>query len=349
MAYNIDVVKQGLYQIPVKVKTGDANYRYLQDVLFGLPSVSSNGDYIVMDYASRGIQIAKEAVKGADPTRVNYGEGFNEKAIFGLYFNDEDQVSVAQAENRVSMDEPFDQPWDVETRLAYLLAQKRDDIIDSHVQAFEKACATALLTGAFEARNGGTQSFPISSALLSVDGSGMSTNPVKTLTAAVKLLLKKQGARPAQLILNPDDAVTLLTSDAVLKILDNRRIQGNEVRYQAIDDNGAGFGGTINLPGVGTINVVSYFGGYNDANGNFTYYIPQGAAILAPAAVGCKGYCGVYVEGNGTVTGKAAVEHGVNIWAKNENLPGTAHVQVQSAPVPVITAIDRYAVLKGIA
>lgn len=347
MAYNINVVKQGVYKIPVKAKIADANYKFLQNVLFGQPSVSSNDDYIMMDYQSRGVKIATEAIKGADPTRVNYGAGFNEKAIFGLYYNDEDQVSVAQADNRVSMDEPLDAPWDVETRLAYLLSDKRDEIIASHEQTFEKACATAALTGSFTARNEGTQSFPITSSLLSVSGANMSSAPIATLTAGAKAIIKKTGAKPTMLVMNPDDAVTLLQSAAMQKLLDNRRVLGNENFFKAIDENGASYCGSVNVPGIGSIDIVSYFGGYDNA-GSFTYFIPQGSAILCPATIGCKGYCGVYVE-SGDFTGKTAVDHGVHIWAKDGSLPNVTHVQVQSAPTPIITAIDRYCVFTSIA
>lgn len=346
MAFDINVVKQGLYKIPVKTAAEGANYKFLQNVLFGLPSVSSNDDFIMMDYAKRGINVAQEAIKGADPTRVNYGTGFNEKAIFGLYFNDQDQVAVSQADNRVAMEEPFDEPWSVEARLAYLLADKRDMIIESHDQALEKACADAALNGQFTARNEGTQAFPITASLLSVSGANMSTNPIAKLTAGAKAIIKTKGGKPTMLVMNPDDAVTLLQSSAMQNLLDNRRVLGNESFFKAIDENGASYCGSVNVPGIGSIDIIAYFGGYDNA-GTFTYYIPQGKAILAPAAIGCKGYCGVYVDA-GEFTGKAAVDHGVHVWGKNENLPGTTHVQVQSAPAPIITAIDRYCVFTSI-
>lgn len=347
MTYNIDVVKQGVYKVPVKIKNSDANYKFFQNVLFGQPTVSSNGDFIMMDYKNRGVKLAEEAIKGADPTRVNYGTGFNEKAIFGLYYNDEDQVAVSEADNRVSMDEPIDAPWDIDTRLTYLLAEKRDDIQASHDLTFEKVCAEATLNGSFTARNEGVQSFPITASLLSVSGANMTTSPIATLTAGAKAILKKTGAKATMLVMNPDDAVSLLQSTAMKDLLDNRRILGNESFFKAIDENGASYCGSVNVPGIGSIDIVAYYGGYDNA-GTFTYYVPQGKAILCPATIGCKGYCGVYVE-SGNFTGKTAVAHGVHVWAKNENLPGTTHVQVQSAPVPVITAIDRYCVFTNIA
>lgn len=346
-AANIDVIKQGVYKIPVRVLTQDSDFRFFQRVLFGLPSVASNLDYVVMDYQARGIPLSEEALKGADPNRVNFNTGFDEKSIFGLYYNNADEVSVDQADNRVSMQEPIDAPWDHETRMAYLLADKRDRIILSHDMSFEKACADTVFNGQFTARNGGVQAFPMNSSLLSVSGANMSTKPIETLVAGVKKILKTQGAKITQLILNPDDAATLMQAQAWQLVLDNRRMFDSEIRNKEIDENGVGYVGTINVPGVGSIRVYTYFGGYNN-NGTWTYFVPQGKAILAPEKLGCKGYCGVYVD-NGVFTGKMAVDHGVHIWAKQENLPYTTHVQVQSAPVPMLTAIDRYCVFTSVA
>lgn len=346
MAYDINIVKQGVYKVPVKVKTASSNFMFLQNVLFGEPSISDNGDSIAYDYGRKGVKLPKEAIKGADPTRVNMGSEFNEKHIFGMYFNDEDQVEVKQAENRVCMDEPLDAPWSVEQRLTYLLAEKRDDIIQSHKLATEKACAETILEGSFETRNGGTQSFPMTSSLLSTSGANLFSAPVKTLTAAAKALLKVSGAKATMLTMNPDDAIKLLQSSEVKDLLDNRRVIGNEAWFKAIDENGASYCGTLMIPGLGNIEVISYFGGYEDSTG-YHYYIPQGKAILSPKTVGCLGYCGVYVD-NGVVSGKVAMDHGTYIYAPEGALPHAAHVQVQSAPAPVLTAIDRYCVFTNI-
>ena len=346
-AANIDLIKQGIYKVPVKVLTEDARFSFGRNVLFGGPSVSSNLDYLVMDYKSRGIPVSEEALKGADPNRVNFGTGFNEKAIFGLYFNDEDQVACDQAENRVSMDEPLEDPWDINTRMTYLLADKRDRIILTHDQAFEKACWDTILNGQFTAKNGGVQSFPMTSSFLSVSGANMSTKPMETILAGAKKVLTKSGAKITQLILNPDDAAKLLQGAAFQGILETRRQFENEVNYKALDEYGAGWCGRINAPGIGTIDVIAYFGGY-DLNGTWTYFLPTGKAVLAPKNVGVKGYCGVYVD-NGVFTGKTAVEHGVYVWAKEGALPHTAHVQVQSAPCPMLTEIDRYCVFTSVA
>lgn len=345
-ASEIDVIKQGLYKVPTKVTTEEANFKFLQNVLFGNPSEGTDLDYLVMDYRSRGIALSEEAIKGDDPNRVNYKSGFNEKAIFGLYYNDEDEVSVDQADNRV-WGEPLDERWSAVERMTYLLADKRDRIILSHDQMMELACASTILNGYFTTKTGGNQTFPMTSSLLSVSGANMTTNPVSVLGAGIKALMKTKGSKVTRLIMNSDTAATVLGSTKMLSLLDNRRTFGNEVRYQALDENGAGFCGTINLPGVGTIEVISYMGGYTDGNGTYHYYIPDNTAILAPDRVGHKGYCGVYVD-NGLFTGKAGVDHGVHIWAEQKNLPYATHIQVQSAPCPMLTAIDRYCVFTSI-
>lgn len=342
-ASQIDVIKQGLFKTPVKTVIADRNYRFLQDKLFGLPSQGTRDDFLMLDYKSVGVALPAEALKGADPTRVNYGTGFNEKAIFGQYYNNEDEIATDQADNRI-FGEDINAPLSHEERLVALLAEKRDRIIASHDLAFEKACADVLLNGSFTAR-GGSQSFPMTSALLSVSGANMSTSPISVIGGGIKKLLKVAGGKPTQLILNPDDAATMAESSAWKGIFDNRRMFESE--YRPTDEmDGLAPIGTLALPGVGSIKVYAYYGAY-DVSGTWTYFIPQGKAILAPERVGFKGYCGVYVD-NGIFSGKEGVDHGVHIWAKEGALPHTTHVQVQSAPCPMLTAIDRYCVFTSI-
>lgn len=344
--YNIDVILQGLYKVGPKVKITNANYTALQDILFGGGKLVSDGDYITMDYEAYAGHIATEAVKGADPNRVNFGKEFNEKAIWGQYYNDDDYVEVSQALNRVSMDEPIDAPWSTEERLISLLADKRDKIVESHKMSAEKACADALITGGFATRIGGTQSFPISNSLLSVSGSSLNTDPIGCLTTAATALAKKKGGMPTKLILNPLDAARLMKSSAVVGLADIKNLEGLNIDFQAMKENGMAFLGIIPVPIAGRVQIFAY-NGYYTSGGTDTYYIPQGKALFVPDVVGAMGNCGVFVK-NGNVTGKIGVEHGYHVWAEDKHLPGTCHIQVQSAPCPIITAIDRYCVLTSI-
>ena len=343
-ASQIDLIKQGLFKTPVKVSIEDRDYGFFRNNLFGLPSQGTRDDYLMLDYKNIGVVLPDEALKGADPERVNYGTGFNEKAIFGKYFNNEDEISADQCDNRI-FGEDINAPLSHEERMVALLAEKRDRIIQSHNLGFEKACVDAVLNGSFTTRGGGSQSFPVTSGLLSVSGAGMSTSPLTVLGAGVKAIIKKKGGKPTMLILNPDDAATLAESTAWQALFDNRRMYGSEYNPAAETD-GLSPLGTINLPGVGSIRVYAYYGAY-DNGGTWTYFIPQGKAILCPDKLGYKGFCGVYVD-NGVYTGKEGMEHGVYIWFVEGPQPHKAHVQVQSAPCPMLTAIDRYCVFTSI-
>ena len=128
-------------------------------------------------------------------------------------------------------------------------------------------------------------------------------------------------------------------------VFDNRRMFGSEYNPQEEVD-GLSPLGTLNLPGVGTIKVYAYYGAY-DNGGTWTYFIPSGKAILCPDRVGYKGYCGVYVD-NGVYTGKEGMAHGTYVWFQEGPQPHKAHVQVQSAPCPMLTAIDRYCVFTSV-
>lgn len=76
-----DIIRQGLYEIPVKVKNEQKHFTFFQDRLFGGAPVLSAEEFIAMDYASLGVNLLDEAVRGTDATRVNYGTAFNEKLI----------------------------------------------------------------------------------------------------------------------------------------------------------------------------------------------------------------------------------------------------------------------------
>lgn len=343
MDYN--VVINGIYKTPTPIEIKKESYTFLQDYLFGLPSKGTHEDFLAMDYRKIGVQLSTPAQKGDDPTRVNHGTPFNEKLIYGAYFNDEDEVNPQIAENRV-FGEPLDKPFSPEQRLIFHMAEKRDEIRRSQYASREKACADVLKTGKFSTKNG-EQSFPITASLLSQSGANLLTKPVETLAAAAKAVRAAGGGNPKLLIMNTDDAVNLMNSAPMQKLMDVRRIDAGFVRFTQIEDNGLSFCGTLNLPGCGTVAIYSYEGMYED-NGTAVYYIPQGTALFVPEKVGFMGFCGVYADTAMGASAQIAAEFGEHYWTKDEALPHTLHIQVQSCPCPMVTAIDKYAVITNI-
>lgn len=343
MDYN--VIVSGIYQTPTPVEVGKNSYGLLRRRLFGLPSKGTDKDFLAMDYRSIGVTLSEVSQKGADPTRVNYGVPFNEKLIAGAYFNNEDEVPSTVGDQR-AFNEPLYKPFTPETRMVMEASSRRDRIKSSQLASLEKICADVLITGKFETKNG-EQSFPVSAGLLAQSGANLLTKPVETLSAVAKAVRAAGSTSPKLLIMNPDDAVNLLNSSAMQKLMDVRRIDAGFVKYEQIDEEGASFCGSINLPGCGTVAIYSYEGFYEKDGAN-TYYIPQGTALFVPEKVGFIGYCGVFADTMMGASTKIAAEFGEHYWAPEGALPHALHMQIQSCPCPMLTAIDRYAVIKNI-
>lgn len=343
MDYN--VIVSGIYQTPTPVAVKKNSYGFLRRRLFGLPSKGTDKDFLSVDLRTIGVSLSALAKKGDDPTRVNYGVPFSEDLIFGAYFNDEDEVPSTVGDQR-AFNEPLDKPFSPETRMAMEAASRRDLIKSAQLASLEKICADVLTTGKFATKTG-EQSFPITASLLTQSGANLLTKPVETLATVAKEVRAAGSTSPKILVMNPDDAVNLLNSTAMQKLMDVRRIDAGFVKFEQIDDEGVSFCGSINLPGCGTVAIYSYEGNY-DNNGTNTYFIPQGTALFVPEKVGFIGYCGVFADTTMGASTKIAAEFGEHYWAPEGALPHALHMQIQSCPCPIVTAIDRYAVIKNI-
>ena len=339
------IVKHGVYSNPTGVEITKNSNGFIHGALFGLPTKGTVDDFMAMDYRTLGIELSEAAKKGNDPHRVNKGVAFNEKLIFGAYFNDEDEVGAEVGDIRV-FNEPYDNPFTPEQRMAIAVAERRDAIKKSQYASLEKACADVLFTGSYATKDG-TQTFPISSDLLNLSGATLYTKPIETLTAAAKAIRAAGKGMPKMLVMNPDDAANLICSSAMQKVLDVRRLDAGLIKPDEYNELGASYCGSVNVPGCGSVAIYAYAGTYND-NGTLTYFIPQGKALFVPEKVGFIGHCGVYAEGANGASVKIAAEFGEYYWAKDGALPHALHIQIQSCPVPMVTALDQYGVLTSI-
>ena len=342
-----DIIREGLYKIPVKIKNAQKHFTFFQDVLFGGTPILSPNEFIAMDYASYGVNLLEEAVRGTDATRVNYGSAFNEKLIYAQYFDNLDTLNLKNAKTRVSMDEPVAEPWSVEKRLQYLAMEKRDQMSANLSISKEKLCHDVLFTGKFATMSHGDQAYPMSSDLLAFNGANIMKNPHKVLSDAVKAVIK-YGYRPTTLVLNSEDATTLAESEAWLKMLDNRRVEGNAIVYKPIEANGVAYMGTISVLGGGQINLYSYLGTYKDKDGVEHPLVPRGKALLVPDQVGCMGYAGLLVNKGTGFQEVEALDVSYDIWEKTEGPKVQTNIEMQSSPAPIITALDGYCVITGI-
>lgn len=347
---NYDLLRQGLYEIPIKIENRKRRFTFFQNRLFGGTPVLSANSFIAMDYASLGVNILEEALRGTDPNRVNYGSAFNEELIYPHYYSVQDTVNFNNLENRVSMDEPINAPWTAETRAQYLAADKRDKMYFDLEATKEKLCHDVLFNGSFTTRGKGTQAYPMESSLFALDGSTMFTNPAGTIATAIKTIVTN-GYRPVSLILNPDDSNTLATVSAWQKMLDNRRVEGNAIAYKPMEDDGLAYVGTISVQGGGQINIYTYLGVYETVSGSTKVsnpLIPRGKALIVPETVGCMGYAGLLRNDGSGYQKVEAMDVAYDIWPKEDGPRVQTMIEMQSSPAPIITALDGFGVLTNI-
>ena len=341
------VISQGLYKVPIKISNPDNHYTFFQKVLFGGTPIATTEDFIAMDFERYGSKITEEALKGADPNRVNHGTAFDEHYIFPAYYFNEDTVNFSNAKYRVSMNEPMDEPWPMTKRLQYLAAVKRNKMVADLETTVEKLCADVLFTGQYTTRSHKEQKFPIKAANLAIDGSKMVTDPYAVLKEAFKIL-SKTGGKPVNLILNIDDASNLCASEKWLTMLDNRRINRNVINFKPMEDSGLSYVGTINVIGFGDLSIYSYSGVYMDRNGAENSYIPQGKALLVPARVGLMAYGGLLTNNRSGYQSIQALKYAYDIYSKAEGALVQTKIQVQTSPAPIPTAIDKWGVIINI-
>ena len=338
---NYDVVNRGVYKLQSVIRKEYPVFTYGQDVLFGGPKQSTAEDFISYNYSENGVIIPKEALRGGDPNRRNYGSSFDENHIASLFFFDELVFNAKKAENRVAGETDLTKPWTIEQRLIYLVSEAQDGWMAGVKKGIEKAVWDVILTGKFTTRNDGEQAYPVSDELLGISGANLITNPTGTLKDAC-LKLIHEGISPARIIFNPTDWDKLINSDKFLKLLDNRNYMGSTVESSQIS-NGAALVGVLNVPAVGRVNAYTY-AGVDDG----TYYLPQGkAVVLGHNPIGSVCNCGVYVN-MGDFQGKAGLESYAYLWGKSAGVMVDTMLQLEAAPCPLLTAINGYGVITGI-
>lgn len=337
-----DVINRGAYRINAVIRNSVPVARFGQRVLFGATARSTSDDFMTYNYAKHGVVLPQEVLRGADPNRRNYGQSFDENHIASAYFFDEFAFNIQNAEHRVEGETDLTRPWSVEQRLMYLVAASGQEWELGLDAKIEELVWDIIFTGKFSVRNGGEQAFPVDDSLLGISGANLATDPAKTLSDACLKLLGK-GARITEIIFNPEDWARLLSKEPFYQMLDNRRFFGSTVESEAVDEDGYAVVGFINIPGIGTTKCATYAG--LDTEGN--YHLPKGSAVLHNGPIGFIGNCGVYVN-LGNVQGKEGIKRYTFLYPHARGALVDSMVQHQSAPCPVLTAIDRYGVMTSI-
>lgn len=350
MPINYDFVQRGVIRRGFTKEVTASKLHGLQNVLFGgqpIPGDANTG-IVMYDFRRKGAtHLSEEAIRGADPNRVNFRLTQDTKFLKTAYFFDKDTISYSQVLNRV-WGEPIEAPWSYEQRMAVLASEKIEALKLIQMNSYEKLCADMLLTGKCTVRDGGEQVMPLSSALLSVDGSKLLTDPVKTVFAAIEAMNRVNGSviSAANLIMNSQDALNLVQSTRFEKLVIKDGIDIARVQYGPFLDSGFVHMGTINC--FGGLHIWAYQG----IDGEGAKFIPQGKAILttnvAPMTIGSKGVGSVLVSNGSNPSVPMVIAERLNVYPEGKGDLVQTNVTYQTAPLPIITAIDGYCVLTGI-
>ena len=347
---DLNMIQKGITKLGWSKKVTASRYHALQNVLFGdAPSLSvdANSGVLLYDFDRAGAEpVSTEAILGNDPNRVNFGSKYATNVLRTAYYNDKDTVDFRQVQNRL-VGEPIERPWTLTQRMTVLGRSKAEKMKLAQMNAYEKLCANMLFTGKCTVADGGEQVLPMTSSLLSLAGANLYTNPEKVLLDAIASINKVNSrvSRATNLLMNSADAL-LLTQSTKWEKFNNR--QGFDIAratYGAIEANGFVLMGVLNI--AGGINVWSYGASFKGEA-----YIPQGKAILltndSPMSVGqmMTGRC-LVAEGNNPSVPMVMPER-VNVYTEGDGDYKHTVVTLQSAKLPVITAIDGYGVITGI-
>lgn len=346
MNFSIDLVSKGLPRIAMRSTTAQPVDTFLQGILFGGTPIMGNTmqDGVVLEYRKYSPQVAEEAIRGQDPNRKNYQSGFNDSYVVPNYYHDLDEVDLEDADVRV-FGEPLEGNERNVDRVTQRFADKRDAIHDSYLMAKEKMAADAIFDAQI-VNKAGTQPLPMTSSLLSQTGSAMYSDFLGTIEAGFKATRKKnKGFRPNALVLNPTYALLLIKALNSANLLYKEGYDLARVRFQGLTETGVQVVGAVNTP-AGDLAIMAYYG--NDGTND---YIPNQKAILCKAD---KGGIGAWAYGRVRACEEGVGPHYVveqeryRTFLDGKGDMATYAIEVQSAPLPIITNLDGYCVFSSI-
>ena len=346
MNFSLDLVAKGLPRVGMRSTTAQPVDRFLQDILFGGPKIAGNEvqDGIVLEYRKYVPHVAKEAIRGEDPERMNYQSKFNDEYVVPNYYHVADSVSIEDADVRV-FGEPLEGNEATIDRVLRRFADKRDAIHDSFVMAKEDMAADAIFNAQIVNKEG-TQSLPMTSALLSQSGSTMYSDFLGTIkTGFANTRKKNKSFRPNALVLNPTYAILLVEALNTAGLLNKMGYDLAVAKFAPIADTGVQVMGSVNTP-AGQLAILAYYG--NDGTND---YIPDQKAILCNAdkgGIGSFAYGRVQAFEDGRGPHYTVEEERYRPFIEGQGDMAHYAIEVQSAPLPVITNLDGYCVFTSI-
>ena len=346
MNFSLDLVAHGLPRIAMRSTTARPVDTFLQEILFGGPTIAGNTqvDGVVLEYRKYIPHIAEEALRGEDPTRMNYKSPFNDSYVVPSYYHVTDRVTIEDADARV-FGEPLEGNNDTVQRVMRRYADKRDAIHDSFLMAKEGMAANAIFNAQI-VNKVGTQALPMTASLLSQSGSTLYSDFLGTIKTAFSNTRKvNKSFRPNALVLNPTYALLLVGALNTAGLLNKMGYNLAVVRFEPLTEKGVQVMGVVDTP-AGQLTILAYYG--NDGTND---YIPNQKAILCRAekgGIGSFAYGRIQACDDGGMPHYVVEEERYRPFMDGKGDMSQFAIEVQSAPLPVITNLDGYCVLTSI-
>ena len=271
---------------------------FLRDRYFPTTGVFNTKD-VIFDFKSDDNKLAPFVIRKKGGVTIDR-DGYQTRQITPPYIAPRTTITVDDLEERGFGEALFSQDTPEQRALRYLLNDESS--LDEKISAREEwMCAQMLLNNKVTMQAIADKTTEYDELELKfyegTDNPGTytpaaswassSANIINDLYAMVKAL-RINGNMGTELIVGGSVMSAILNNEAIMKLLDNRRIEVGDI-MPTLNPQGVSALGTINAYG-NNITVLGYDFGYTATDGTYTNFIPDGYAILTAPSAGQRMY-----------------------------------------------------------
>lgn len=346
MPDTIDFIQTGVQRIMARYDQKKPIQNYFTRTFFNNIDVSEDTDVLVE--CRKGEDVLLPSVsRGDSPVQSGMIASFDLHKFTPAYWNTSISLTADEQKKRV-WNEPIEAPFDSMTRAQFNIAEKLLGVRRSYRIGEEAAAAEVLRTGKYIPRqilNGVAVpkpaiQFPVDAAFV---GGALgtlwttSTDLPKAICDLFTQFFDDSGMTPTNAIIVGADVYSVFrNNDKFQKALDNRRIEGGQLKTIA-DQNfpGLAVNGTINVPMYGDVVILTYHGKYKDFDGKIKNYMDPKSIMIAQEGLGRMAYAATYGQKGGVpilVPGRENVD--VSPATMDNGYTYKATLQTAMLPVP---------------
>lgn len=360
MALERDYLVNGAQRILKTIDQKKPIVNFLRNRYF--PGVLESEDEDVLMETRRGGEIILPSVyRGDSPGMAGKLGSHQIDKVTPAYWSNFASLTVKELNKRIFGEDPVS-PFSYEQRALQNIADKVMNIRRSYALAEEAIASEVLKTGQYIPRYwdgvklipGTAISFGVNSKLVGGAIDSLWTTATTDIPGKIsdlcKLLFDADGTVPTEMIVGKDVLAMLRANTSFMSALDNRRIEGNQLKTIAdAAYPGVAVNGTINVPMYGDIVIMSYVNEYKLFDNKTTgKMIGDKDILLTTSGWGSMGYGATYGQVNGYPALVPGKEHfDVETGTPSNNYALKAFLQ--TAPLAIPTKLDAWVYKKVVA